>query len=79
MKWNTSGPRTLLSSHAAQPLGLRVDVVVLGTNVAIRCLNSSGRITKCVVPSRQRVLSLSTTWPAALVCTRSLASAGRVM
>ena len=32
-----------------------------------------------VVPSRQGVLSLSTTCQAAMVCTRSLASAGRVM
>jgi len=50
-----------------------------GTSAASRCMNSSGDITKCVVPSRQGVLSLSTTCPAALVCTRSLASAGRVM
>jgi len=35
--------------------------------------------TRCVVPSRQAVLSLSTTCPAALVCTRSLAKAERVM
>ena len=38
-----------------------------------------GDITMCVVSSRQGVLSLSTMCPAALVCTRSLASAGRVM
>lgn len=44
-----------------------------------RCMNSSGDMTRCVVPSRQAVLSLSTTCPAALVCTRSLVSAGRVM
>ena len=42
-------------------------------------MNSSGDITKCVVPSRQGVFSFSTTWPAALLCTRSLVSAGRVM
>jgi len=35
--------------------------------------------TRWVVPSRQGVLSLSTTCPAALVCTRSFARAGRVM
>jgi predicted MFS family arabinose efflux permease len=51
----------------------------LGTSAASRCMNSSGDITRWVVPSRQAVLSLSTTCPAALVCTRSLASAGRVM
>ena len=51
----------------------------LGTRAASRCLNSSGGITRCAVPSRQGVLSLSTTCPAALVCTRSLAKAGRVM
>ena len=39
----------------------------LGTSAASRCMNSSGDITKCVVPSRQAVLSSSTTWPAALV------------
>ena len=36
-------------------------------------------ITRYVVPSRQGVFSFSATCPAALVCTRSLASAGRVM
>ena len=50
-----------------------------GTSAASRCMNSSGDITKWVVPSRLGVLSLSTPCPAALVCTRSLASAGRVM
>ena len=34
-------------------------------------MNSSGDITRWVVPSRQGVLSFSTTWPAALACTRS--------
>ena len=34
-------------------------------------MNSSGDITMCLVPSRQAVLSLSTTCPAALICTRS--------
>ena len=42
-------------------------------------MNSSGDMTRCVVPSRQGVLSVNTTWPAALVCKRSLAKAGRVM
>jgi len=51
----------------------------LGTIAASRCMNPSGDITRCVVPSRHGVLSLSTTCPAALVCTRSLARAGRVM
>ena len=46
-----------------------------GTSAASRCMNSSGDMPRCVVPSRQAVLSLSTTYPAALVCTRSLASA----
>ena len=50
-----------------------------GTSAASRCMNSSGDMTRCVVPSRQAVLSLGTTCPAALVCTRSLASAERVM
>lgn len=36
-------------------------------------------ITRCVVPWRQADLSLSTTAPAALIFTRSLAKAGRVM
>jgi len=49
------------------------------TGTASRCMNSSGDITKCVAPSRHAVFSLSTTCPAALVCTRSLASAERVM
>lgn len=51
----------------------------LGTSAASRCLNLSGDITRRVVPSRPAVSSLITTCPAALVCTRSLASAGRVM
>ena len=38
-------------------------------------MNSSGDIAICVVPSRQGVFSLSTTCPAALHCTRSLARA----
>jgi hypothetical protein len=42
-------------------------------------MNSSGLITRCVVPSRHGVLSLSSTWPAALSCTRSSDSEGRVM
>ena len=49
------------------------------TVAASQCMNSGGDITKCVVPSRQGVFSLSTTCPAALQCTRSLASAERVM
>ncbi len=37
-------------------------------------------ITRCVVPSCQGIFSFfSTTCPAALHCTRSLASAGRVI
>jgi hypothetical protein len=50
-----------------------------GTSTASHYMNSSGDITKCVVPSRQAVFSVSTTCPAALHCTRSLASAERVM
>ena len=42
-------------------------------------LESIGDINKCVAPLRHRVLSLSTSWPAALVCTHSFARAGRVM
>jgi hypothetical protein len=44
-----------------------------------RCMNCSGDITRGVVPSRQGVFSVSTTWPVALHCTRSLEIAGRVM
>ena len=50
-----------------------------GTSAASRCMNSSGRMTKCVVPPRHRVLSFSTTCPAELICTRLSDSAGRVM
>lgn len=50
----------------------------LGTSAASRCMNSSGGVPWCVVPSRQAVFNLSTPWPAALHCTRSLANAGRV-
>jgi hypothetical protein len=38
-------------------------------------MNSSGDITKCAVPSRQGVFSVSTTWLVALHRTRSLANA----
>ena len=38
----------------------------LGASAASHCMNSGGDITRCVVPSRQGVFSLSTTWPAAL-------------
>ena len=51
----------------------------LGTKAASHCMNSSGHRTRGVVPSRQEVFSLSTSWPAALICTRSLAKAGRAM
>jgi len=41
-------------------------------------MHSIDDITKCAVPSRRSVLSLSSTWPASLSCTRSSGSAGRV-
>ena len=50
-----------------------------GTSAASRCMNSSGLKTRCVVPSRHGVFSFSSTCPAALTCTRSSESAGRVM
>ena len=49
------------------------------TNAASRCMNSCGDVTKCMVPSRQAVFSLSTNVPTAFFRTRSLATAGRVM
>jgi len=42
-------------------------------------MNSSGLMTKCVVPSRHGVLSFNSTCPAVLSCTRSSESASRVM
>ena len=42
-------------------------------------MNSHGNITVWMVPSRQGEFSLSTASPALLHCTRSLASAGRVV
>jgi len=50
-----------------------------GISAASRCMNSSGGVPLCVVPSRHGVLSLSSTCPAALHCTRSSDRAGRVM
>jgi len=50
-----------------------------GTSAASHCINFSGLITKCVVPSRHGVLSFYPTYPAALSCTRSSESASRVM
>jgi hypothetical protein len=49
------------------------------TAASSRCLKSDGEITSCVVPSREDILSLSATCPAAVVCTRSLGNARRVM
>lgn len=45
-------------------------------SAASRCMNSSGLNTRCVVPTLHGVLSLSSTCPAALSCTRSSDSAG---
>jgi len=42
-------------------------------------MNSSGDITRCVVPSLHCVFSFNSTSPAALHCTRSSAGAGRAM
>jgi hypothetical protein len=46
---------------------------------ALECVDSGGDITRCVVPSRHGVFSLSTPCPAALLCARSSDSAKRVM
>jgi hypothetical protein len=43
---------------------------VVAEEPAPRCMNSSGLMTRCVVPSRHGVLSFSSTCPAALSCTR---------
>jgi hypothetical protein len=77
----------LLRHHRRAQLGVRCQHTVEADEVQpwpwhqrrCRCMNSSGETTKCVMPSRQGVLSFNATCPAALVCTRSLASAGRVM
>ncbi len=50
-----------------------------GTSAASRCINSSGDATRCVVPCRQGVSSFNSTCPAALRCTHSSDSTGRVM
>ena len=42
-------------------------------------MSSNGDVTMRMVPSRHAVLSLSTTCPTLLHCTRSLASTERVM
>jgi hypothetical protein len=46
-------------------------------HAANSCMKSSGLVTRCVVPSRQAVLSLRTAWPAALSCTRLRGGAAR--
>ena len=48
----------------------------LCAKTASLCMNFNGDRTKRVLPSRQKVFSLRTTWLVALVCTRSLANAG---
>ncbi len=50
-----------------------------GTRAAKRCMNSSGDMTMWVVPSRYGLFSCSTTSPARLRLSRSLARAGRVI
>lgn len=44
-----------------------------------RFMNVNGKLTRCIGSVAPKVLSLSATWTAALVCTLSLASAERVM
>ena len=50
-----------------------------GGGAASRCVNSSGDITRYVVPSRHGVLSLNSVYLAALSCSLSSNSAGRMM
>ena len=57
---------------------LREEEPGLGSKAAKCCMNSRG-IASCVVPSCQDAFSICTTCPAALHCTRSSASARRVM
>jgi hypothetical protein len=47
------------------------------TWTASRCINSSGDVTRCAVPSRQQVLNFSNISMAALVCPRSMAGVKR--
>jgi len=49
----------------------------LGTSAASRCMNSSGDITMCVMPSRQAVLSLSTTCSTGVTSLGCVASSRR--
>jgi hypothetical protein len=50
-----------------------------GSSVASFRMNSSGDMTRCMVPSRQAALSFRPSSLAASACTRSLGRAGRVM
>ncbi len=76
----TSAASRCMNSSGDNPAGRApAELGPFGRHVQSPGLFVSGLSTRCVVPSRQRVLSLSTTCQAALVCTRSLARAGRVM
>lgn len=72
----------LRPADAVRPGRDRVDVAVasgLGTSAASRSMNSSVLITRGVVPSRHGVLNSNSSSPAALSCTRSSDSVGRVV
>ena len=48
-----------------------VDLAATKRPLMCLCMNASGDITRCVLPSRQGVSSLGTTGPAALHCATS--------
>ena len=54
----------------------RAGAAVAPLKLCSRCMNSS-YITRYVVPSRQGLLRISTTWPQPLHCKRSLPSVGQ--
>lgn len=54
-------------------------VVAVGTSFASCCITSHGGVARCVVPSRQGVLSLNSSWLAEFHCTRLSDTTGRVM
>ena len=57
----------------------RARLLVTTTGAASRCINSSGDITRCVVPSHHSALSLSFNCLAALNYNRSSVRAGQVI
>lgn len=64
---------------ASTPWNLMRRTLGQATNMASRCMSSSGLMIRCMVPSRHGVFSFSSTCSDALICMRPSGGDGRVM